>query len=163
MLFSELNETIEPYVLKEVPSVISVGDRTMNKGRPYIWKAGCYPYLITPEENNITFEVIRDIPYLRKNSDLCQPHDATDEDFRFDAIPSRERVAADDNVDVAQPSEGGSENPPPVRFSLRTFRTSWRNLIPEGISERRLLFLNHLLTHKPFNIHCDACNLGKDA
>ena len=30
--FSELKETIEPYVLKGTPSVISVGDRTMNKG-----------------------------------------------------------------------------------------------------------------------------------
>ena len=65
IFFSELNETIEPYVLKETPSVMSVGDRTMHKGCSYIWKAGCNPYLITPEEKVITCEVIRDIPYLR--------------------------------------------------------------------------------------------------
>ena len=62
--FRELNETIEPYVLKETPSVISVGDRTMNKGCSFVWKAGCNPYLITPDEKVISFEVIRDIPTL---------------------------------------------------------------------------------------------------
>ena len=34
--FQELNETIEPYVLKEAPSVISVGDRTMNKDCSFV-------------------------------------------------------------------------------------------------------------------------------
>ena len=43
-LFSELNEIIEPHILRETPSVISVGDRTMNKGCSFIWKAGCNPY-----------------------------------------------------------------------------------------------------------------------
>ena len=71
--FRELNETIEPYILKGTPSVISVGNRTMNKGCPFVWKAGCKPYLITPDEKVITSEVIRDIPYLRRDSDLCQP------------------------------------------------------------------------------------------
>ena len=94
--FRELNETIEPYVLKEAPSVISVGDRTMNKGCSFVWKAGCNPCLVTPGEKIITFEVIRDIPYLRRGSDLCQPRDATDEDFIFDALPSRKEVATDD-------------------------------------------------------------------
>ena len=95
IFFSGLNETIEPYVL-ETPSVISAGDTTMNKGCSYIWKAGCNPYLITPEE------VIRDIPYLRKNPEFCQPRDArgaTEEDFRFHALPSRAGIDADDNVD----------------------------------------------------------------
>ena len=69
--FRELSETIEPDILKETPSVISVGDRTMNKGCSFVWKAGCNPYLITPDEKVITFEVIRDIPYLRRDSDLC--------------------------------------------------------------------------------------------
>ena len=47
-------------------SVISVGDRIMNKGCSYIWEVGCNPYLNTPEEKVTTFEVIRDIPSLRK-------------------------------------------------------------------------------------------------
>ena len=110
--FRELNETIEPYVLKETPSVISVGDRTMNKGCPFVWKAGCNPYLITPDEKIITFEVIRDIPYFRRDSDLCQPRDATDEHFRFDALPSRREVATDENVDVERSVNEDGVNPP---------------------------------------------------
>ena len=35
--FEELEETIEPYVLKETPSVISVGNRTMNQGYSFVW------------------------------------------------------------------------------------------------------------------------------
>ena len=154
IFFSELSETIEPYVLKETPSVISVGDRTMNKGCSYVWKAGRNPYLITLEEKVITFEVIRDIPYLRRDSDFCQPRDATDEDFRFDALPSRKEVAADENVDAAQPGDGESVNPPCAHDESEE-RTPGRNLREEHMS------INHLLTHKPFNIHCDACNLGK--
>ena len=64
----EVNETIEPFILKDTPSVISVGDRTMNKGCSFLWIAGRNPYWITPEAKVITLEVIGDIPYLRRNS-----------------------------------------------------------------------------------------------
>ena len=141
IFFSELNETIEPYVLKEAPSFISVGDGTVNKGCSYMWKAGCNPYLITLEEKGITCEVIRDIPYLRKNSEFCQPRDATDEEFRFHALPSREgsAAAADDNVDGAQPSEGGGEHFPPVPVPIEDVSGELEELDPVGgISERRL-------------------------
>ena len=151
--FRELNETIEPYVLKETPSVISLGDKTMNKGCSFVWKAGCNPYLITPDEKIITFEVIRDTPYLRRDSDLCQPRDATDEDFRFDALPSRNEVAADEDVDAEHPANEGGENPPSAPEEAEE-NVPVRNLREEAISMR------HLLTHKPFNIHCDACSLG---
>ena len=45
-------------------------------------------------------------------------------------------------------------NPPCARDESEE-RTPGRNLREEAMS------MNHLLTHKPFNIHCDACNLGK--
>ena len=125
-------ETVEPYVLKETPSVISVGDRTMNKGCSFVWKAGCNPYLITPDEKIITFEVIRDIPYLRRDSDLCQPREAIDEDFRFDALPSRKEVATDENVDVVRPVTEGN-----MKTRLR-HKKSLRRMFLLGISERRL-------------------------
>ena len=143
--FSELNQTIEPYVLKETPSVISVGDRTMNKGCSFVWKSGRNPYWITSEEKIITFEVIRDIPYLRRDSDLCQPRDATEKDFRFDALPSRKEDATDDNVDVAHPGDDGSAYP----FSAQeeSEHVPARNLREEAMA------MKHLLTHKPFNIH----------
>ena len=152
--FSELNETIEPYVLKETPSVISVGDRTMNKGCPFVWKAGCNPYFIIPEERIITFEVIRDIPHLRKESDLCQPRDATDGDFRFDALPSRKEVATDENVDVTHSVDDGGANPSSAQRESDEHVPA-RNLRGEAMS------MKHLLTHEPSNNHCDACNLGK--
>ena len=152
--FRGLNETIEPYVLKETPSVISVGDRTMNKGYSFVWKAGCNPCLITPDEKIITFEVIRDIPYLRRGSDLCQPRDATDEDFRFDALPSHKEVAADEDVDAERSANEDGENPTSAPEESEE-NVPVRNLREEAMSMR------HLLTHKPFNIHCDACNLGK--
>ena len=84
----------------------------MNKGCSFVWKAGCNPYLITPDEKVITFEVSRDIPFLWRDSDLCQPREATDEDFRFDALPSRKEIATDENVDVERSANEGGENPP---------------------------------------------------
>ena len=152
--FQELNEIIEPYVLKETPSVISAGDRTMNKGCPFVWKAGCNPYLTTPDEEVITFEVIRDIPYLKRNSDLCQPREATEEDFRFDALPSRKEMVTDENVVVESPVADGGENPSGATDE------SEENVPPRNLREEAMS-MRHLLTHKPFNIHCDACNLGK--
>ena len=152
--FRGLNETIEPYVLKETPSVISFGDRTMNKGCSFVWKAGCNPYLITPDEKIITFEVIRDISHLRRDSDLCQPREATDEDFRFDALPSRKEVATDENVDAERSVNEVDENPLNAQEESEE-NVHARNLREEAVS------MKHLLTHKPFNIHCDACNSGE--
>ena len=77
IFIEELSEMIEPYILKDTPSVISVGDRTMNKGCSFLWIAGRNPYWITPEGKVITLEVIGDIPYLRRNSEFCKPRDAT--------------------------------------------------------------------------------------
>ena len=159
--FSELSETIEPYILKETPSVISVGGRTMNRGCSFMWKAGCNPYLITPEEKAITFEVIRDTPYLRKNSGFCQPRGATEEDYRTQALPSIEGVAADDNVDGAQPSEGGGEDPRPVQVLIEDVSDELGELNPRRNLREEATSMIHLLSHKPFYIHCDACNLGK--
>ena len=125
----------------------------MNKGCSFVWKAGCNPYLITPDEKVITFEVIRDIPYLRRDSDLCQPREATDGDFRFDALPSRREIATDENVDVDCSANESGENPPSAPEGSEE-NVPARNLREEAMSMRLLL------THKPFNVHCDACNLG---
>ena len=151
--FRELNEIIEPCVLKETPSVISVGDRTLNKGCSFVWKAGCNPYLITPEERRLSRSRSRDIPYLRRDSDLCQPRDAADEDFRFDALPSRREVATDEKVDVERSANEDGENPPSAQEEPVEHIPA-RNLREEAMS------MKHLLTHKPFNAHCDACNFG---
>ena len=95
---NELNETIEPYILEQTPSVISVGDRTMNRGYSYVWKAGQNPYSITPHGKIITLEVMGDIPYLRRNSELCRPRDAVPNDYRIMAMPSIAGSSYDGNV-----------------------------------------------------------------
>ena len=94
------------------------------------------------------------LTYLRRNSDLCQPREATEEDFKFSALPSREEIVADENVIVERHVVGDGEVPSDVP------------LVPEGNvpprnAREEAMSMRHLLTHKPFNIHCDACNLGK--
>ena len=102
IFIEELNEMVEPYILKDTPSVISVGDRTMNKGCSFLWIAGRNPYWITPEAKVITLEVIGDIPYLRRNSEFCEPRNAIASDYivpRVVGMPSVRDGAHDSNVD----------------------------------------------------------------
>eukprot|EP00972_Heterocapsa_arctica_P094662 13957698-Heterocapsa_arctica.AAC.1 len=73
MQISELSERINPYVLKESPAVLSSGDRTRNKGYSFIWPAYNNPCFITPSGFRVELEVIDDIPFLRRGSDLSQP------------------------------------------------------------------------------------------
>ena len=77
----ELNGMIEPFTLKDTPSVISVGDRAMNKGCSFFWIAGRNPYGMTPEAKVITLEVLGDVLYLGRNSEFCKPRDATASDY----------------------------------------------------------------------------------
>ena len=161
MFFSELNETIEPYVLAETPSVISVGKRTMNEGCSYVWKAGNNPYMITSDRKVITFGVIRDIPYLIRNSELCQPREATDEDYEVHALPSVRENAADENVVAEEPNGEVEDEPPPIQVLLEDKDDEVEENNPRRNLREEAISMNHLLTHKPFNIYCDACNLGK--
>eukprot|EP00972_Heterocapsa_arctica_P039995 5891126-Heterocapsa_arctica.AAC.1 len=62
MQIAELSESINPYVLNESPAVLSIGDRTMNKGYSFIWPALKNPYFITPSGFRVELEVIDDIP-----------------------------------------------------------------------------------------------------
>eukprot|EP00972_Heterocapsa_arctica_P059802 8820463-Heterocapsa_arctica.AAC.1 len=73
MQISELSERINPYVLKETPAVLSIGDRTMNKGYYVVWPAYKNPYFITPAGYRVELEVMDDIPFLRRGSELSQP------------------------------------------------------------------------------------------
>ena len=107
IFIEELNEMDEPYILKDTPSVIPVGDRTMNKGCSFLWIAGRNPYSITPEAKVIALEVIGAIPYLRRNSEFCQPRDATASDYILPLVvglPSIRDGAQDSNVDGAADS-----------------------------------------------------------
>eukprot|EP00972_Heterocapsa_arctica_P046207 6816637-Heterocapsa_arctica.AAC.1 len=48
MRIEDLGEEISPFVLQETPAVLSVGDRTMNKGYAFVWPAYSNPYFVTP-------------------------------------------------------------------------------------------------------------------
>ena len=129
---------IEPYILKDTPSVISVGDRTMNKGCSFLWTAGRNPYWITPEAKVITLEVIGDIPYLRRNSEFCKPRDAFASDYivlRVVGMPSVRDGAHDSNVDEASDSIVD----PPISDDGVEDESTIRNLRQEAKSLRHLL------------------------
>eukprot|EP00972_Heterocapsa_arctica_P007322 1068055-Heterocapsa_arctica.AAC.1 len=73
MQIAELSENKNPYVLKESPAVLSIGEGTMNKGYYFIWPAFKNPYFITPSGFRVELEVTDDIPCLRRGSDLSKP------------------------------------------------------------------------------------------
>eukprot|EP00972_Heterocapsa_arctica_P083954 12368317-Heterocapsa_arctica.AAC.1 len=56
MRIQELDEEIFPYVLKDTPAVLSVGDRTMNKGYTFVWLAYSNPYFVTPNGYKVELE-----------------------------------------------------------------------------------------------------------
>ena len=160
IFIEELSEMIEPFILKDTPSVISVGGRTMNKGCSFLWIAGRNPYWITPEAKVITLEVIGDIPYLRRNSEFCKPRDATASDYiipravgmlpiKDEAHDTNVEEAVDSLVDPPAPEIPDNANVDPGEDDENTIR----NLRQEAKS------LRHLLTHKTANKYCDACIL----
>ena len=58
------------------------------------------------------------------------------------------------SLTIERPVVDGGETPSGALFE------SEENVPPRNTREEAMS-MRHLLTHKPFNIHCDACNLGK--
>ena len=171
---TELGEVVKPYVLQETPSVVSIGKRTMNQGYSFIWSAGESPYFITPQNRVLNMEVIGDIPYIRRGSILCQPRDAEDSDYYVPhggshaapAASSDEPVESDgvaeeagegEVIPIPEPPAPPEADPPPPggEEGEDIGEEGRRNLRMEAKS------LHHLLTHRPHNPYCDACNRGK--
>jgi len=59
----ELSETVDPYVLKSTPAVLSIGERCMVHDYEFLWPKGSNPLLIRPDGLAIELEVINNIPY----------------------------------------------------------------------------------------------------
>ena len=57
---------ITPYILRDTPSVLTIGARCMDYSFAFIWLPGRTPCLITPAFNIIMLRVIANIPYLDK-------------------------------------------------------------------------------------------------
>ena len=56
---------VKPYVLPDTPSVLSIGQRCMEEGFDFVWKANSRPYLKTPKGKKIFMDVKDNVPYLK--------------------------------------------------------------------------------------------------
>ncbi len=72
----ELNQVVQPYLLKDTPAVLSIGQRCMEQGFIFHWEAGKLPIMTNPEGLVVELEVDRNIPYLRSGSEDAQPRPA---------------------------------------------------------------------------------------
>ena len=60
-----LGSTTEPYVLSDSPSVLSVGQKCMDEGFDFVWRANCRPYFKDSEGNKVYMDVRDNVPYLK--------------------------------------------------------------------------------------------------
>ena len=52
-----ISTTAEPYVLPDTPSVLSVGQKCMEEGFDFVWRANCRPYLRDSNGNKVYMDV----------------------------------------------------------------------------------------------------------
>ena len=65
---------VKPYVLPDTPSVLSIGQRCMEEGFDFIWRANSRPYLKTPEGKKVYMDVKDNVPYLKSwHENVCVP------------------------------------------------------------------------------------------
>ena len=60
-----IGSTTEPYVLSDSPSVLSVGQKCMDEGFDFVWRANCRPYFKDSEGNKVYMDVRDNVPYLK--------------------------------------------------------------------------------------------------
>jgi hypothetical protein len=143
-----LEGEITAYIMRSTPTVLSVGKRCMHEGYSFIWLAGKAPFFITPSRNQITLEVINDIPYLPAEESFRTPAVACPAASVVAAPVRQRRKPAAGFVDESESSSSSEEedkSQPKVRRDLKREADS----------------LEHLMTHIPMNPHCAACQRAK--
>jgi hypothetical protein len=60
-----LNEIIEPLVLDDSPTVLSIGKRVVHHGYDFVWRHGSKPYFKLQNGTKIRMEIVDDVPYIR--------------------------------------------------------------------------------------------------
>jgi hypothetical protein len=93
---------INPYLLSETPSVLSIGRHCMEEGYSFIWNANELPYLVTPTNACISLKLDRNIPYLDTRDDPFAPTGLDDAAVPV-AVADAEALKEEEDGD--QPSE----------------------------------------------------------
>ena len=70
IVVDELDETVEPHVLDETPTVLSVGRRCMKMGYAFHWMPAKQFFMVTPKQGFVHLQVKDDIPYLVSDGKL---------------------------------------------------------------------------------------------
>ena len=70
---------MEPRVLPDTPSVLSIDRRCMREGYHFIWLSNKHPYMRTPSGKLVALAVEGDIPYHISGDPRCQPVEPTRE------------------------------------------------------------------------------------
>ena len=91
-------EPINPYVLGDAPSVLSVGKRCMKQRYGFVWPPGRDPFMIDPDGKRISLFVNGDIPYIRAGSQKSCAH----EDVEATAFKNIFTRREDSSTDAAQ-------------------------------------------------------------
>ena len=66
-----IDADLEPYVLEDTPSVISVGRKCIKEGWDFVWRAFSRPYFRKPDGPKIKLEVHDYVPYLPSSTGVA--------------------------------------------------------------------------------------------
>ncbi|CAE7497332.1 NaCP60E, partial [Symbiodinium natans] len=74
----------KPYVLPDTPSVLSIGQRCMEQGFDFIWRACTRPYLKTPEGERVFLDVRDNVPFLKswKEGTACPARESKSDEIQ---------------------------------------------------------------------------------
>ena len=171
----ELGRTIDPYLVRDTPAVLSVGMRCMNDGYDFIWKSGQKPYFVRKDRTRIPLEVRDYVPYLvakHKEGTVALP--ATDGGregklFVEDA-PTRSSPSSSSKGDgyikeapVDAETSAGRDAAPPQRDERTDPDGSITAKERKGAEQLRAeaTSVAHQLSHFPKNPFCEVCIKAK--
>ena len=113
IVVDELDETVEPHVLDETPTVLSIGKRCMKMGYAFHWMPGKLPFVVTPKQGFVHLQVKDDIPSdgkLRSNRHRPTIDDLKEHFSEVLALVTNDEADqdGDDNNDVIPAAAGES-------------------------------------------------------
>ena len=125
----EFDESVEPYVLPDTPSVLSIGRRCMQEGYHFVWLSGKHPYLITPSGKLVALAVEDDIPCHISGDPRCQPVEPTHE-LSIPCLIEHLRSTVDDEHKPAVPAEHKDPADEMIEDAIRSIDADERGAEP---------------------------------